>query len=260
MPHASIHAGERTRCWRRSRSMTALLDLAIEAHGGLSRWRDVESIDFRMTVGGALWRIKGQPDGLKDVAVHVVAHRPEVAIKPFLDEAATGYFRPDSVWVETPDNGIVSTLPDPRKSFQGHERTTPWNDLQSLYFISYAVWNYMAIPFLLVEPGFETEELSEHQENGVTWRRLRVRYPDHAPAHSRDQILYFSEDGLLRRLDYTVDIAQAPAAHYCFDHAQVGGLVIPTLRRAVSRSATAPDSDWSGRTGVLLQISDLVVR
>jgi hypothetical protein len=240
--------------------MTDLLDLAIEAHGGLSRWRNVESINFRMTVGGGLWHIKGHPAGLKDVAVHLCAHRPEVAIKPFGDQAATGHFRPDSVWMETPFDGPTHTLSDPRASFDGHELTTPWTELQKLYFISYAVWNYMAIPFLLVEPGFETEELSEHQGHGVTWRRLRVSYPDHVPAHSREQTFYFSEDGLLRRLDYTVDIAQAPAAHYCFDHVQVGGLVIPTLRRAVNRSATAPNSDWSGPTGVLLQISDLVVR
>jgi hypothetical protein len=240
--------------------MTDLLDLAIEAHGGLARWRDVESIGFRMTVGGALWRIKGHPAGLKDVSVHVAAHRPEVAIEPFLDQAATGHFRPDAVWVETPADGPTQALSEPRRSFDRHELTTPWTELQQLYFISYAVWNYMAMPFLFVEPGFESEELGEHHEHGVTWRRLRVLYPEHVPTHSREQTLYFSEDGLLRRLDYSVDIAQAPAAHYCFDHVEVGGLVIPTLRRAVRRSTTSPGSDWSGPTGVLLQISDLVVR
>jgi hypothetical protein len=49
-------------------------------------------------------------------------------------------------------------------------------------------------------------------------------------------------------------------AHFCFDHTEVGGLVMPRLRRAVSRSATQPDSDWFGPTGAHLQISDLVVR
>jgi hypothetical protein len=240
--------------------MKDLLDLAIEAHGGLSRWREVEGIDFHMTVGGPLWAMKGHAAGLKDVAVRVSAHRPEVAIKPFGDQAATGHFRPDAVWLETPADGIAYALSDPHASFDGHELTTPWTELQALYFISYAVWNYMALPFLLVEPGFETEELSGHSGFGNTWRRLRVRFPAHVPAHSREQILYFSEDGLLRRLDYSVDIAQqAPAAHYCFDHAEVGGLVIPTLRRAVSRSAISPGSDWWGPTGVLLLISDVGV-
>jgi hypothetical protein len=116
--------------------MTDLLDLAIEAHGGLSRWRDVESIDFRTTAGGGLWEAKRHSMGLKNVAVHLHAHQPAVAIAPFVDQATTGHFRPDSVWLETPGDGVTYGLSEPRKSFDGHDLTTPWTDLQTLYFIS----------------------------------------------------------------------------------------------------------------------------
>ena len=75
-----------------------------------------------------------------------------------------------------------------------------------------------------------------------------------------EEAVNFSKDGLLRRLDYTIDIAQAPGAHYCFDHVEVDGLVIPTLRRAVTRSADLSHSDLWGPTGVLLQISDIAVQ
>ncbi len=45
------------------------------------------------------------------------------------------------------------------------------------------------------------------------------------------------------------------ASHYCFDHTPFGGIVIPTLRRAVSR--TPNGAVLSGPTGVLLQMSDI---
>ena len=47
--------------------MIPLLKLAIEAHGGLERWREVHGIDLKLTVGGGLWQLKGLPQGLVDV-------------------------------------------------------------------------------------------------------------------------------------------------------------------------------------------------
>ena len=60
-------------------------------------------------------------------------------------------------------------------------------------------------------------------------------------------------------MDYSVDVvgdmAAGATAHYCFDHTPFGGIVIPTLRRAVSR--TLKGAVLSGPTGVLLQMSDI---
>jgi hypothetical protein len=60
-------------------------------------------------------------------------------------------------------------------------------------------------------------------------------------------------------MDYSVDVVgdmvAGAASHYCFDHTPFGGIVIPTLRRAVSR--TPKGAVLSGPTGVLLQMSDI---
>src|SRR3989449_3108885 len=56
-------------------------------------------------------------------------------------------------------------------------------------------------------------------------------------------------------LDYSVDvvgdIVVGATAHYCFDHTAFGGIVIPTLRRAVSR--TLKGAVLSGPTGRVLK-------
>ena len=134
--------------------------------------------------------------------------------------------------------------------------------MHRLYFASYAMWNYLTIPFLFAQPGFERKEIETHKENGETWRRLQVKFPPDIPTHDgtlsggdyQEQTFFFNDQGLLQRIDY---VAVRPASHYCFDHTTFGGIVFPTLRRVVSRSPSGPR--LSGPTSVLIQITDVAV-
>jgi len=45
--------------------MKDLLTRALDAHGGLSRWRQIEAFQLKVSIGGGLWRLKGLPDGLR---------------------------------------------------------------------------------------------------------------------------------------------------------------------------------------------------
>jgi hypothetical protein len=84
-----------------------LLELALDAHGGLTRWRQVKSIDLKLSIGGPLWHAKGLPQGL-NVALRVEPSRKLVIVSPFDGEDSTGYFTPDDlVWVE---NGAETYL------------------------------------------------------------------------------------------------------------------------------------------------------
>lgn len=47
--------------------MSTLLDRAVDAHGGMERWRKVIRLDVRLSVSGFLFEIKGHPEGLHDV-------------------------------------------------------------------------------------------------------------------------------------------------------------------------------------------------
>src|SRR5579863_4901316 len=44
--------------------MNDLLNLAMTAHGGLERWKQVRNMQAKVTLNRTLWRIKGRPDGL----------------------------------------------------------------------------------------------------------------------------------------------------------------------------------------------------
>ncbi len=157
--------------------MIPLLELALDAHGGLTRL----------------------PQGL-NVALHVEPSRKLVVVSPFDGEDSTGYFTPDRVWVDNAAGTVVQNLISPRGSFSGHDLMTPWSKLQELYFVGYAFLNYLSSPFNLAEPGFEVTEIESHEENGETWRRMVVRFPDDYPTHSAEQTFYFNQQGLLKRL------------------------------------------------------------
>jgi hypothetical protein len=152
--------------------MNDLLNVAMKAHGGLERWKQVRNMQAKVTLNGTLWRIKGRPDGLSGVVMRLNTNEPDLTITPFPKPGTAGHFTPSRVWIEDANGTVVSELKNPRDSFAGAVLTTKWNELQELYFASYAFWNYFTVPFLLAQPGVEVEEIETHNEDGETWRQL----------------------------------------------------------------------------------------
>ncbi len=109
--------------------MNALLKAAIEAHGGLERWNQLDSVSARLIQGGALWALKGQPGVLDDVVVTASLHEERVSHRPFGAAGRHSSFTPERVAIETGDATVVEALDQPRASFAGHTIETPWSTL-----------------------------------------------------------------------------------------------------------------------------------
>lgn len=210
-----------------------LLDEVLAAYGGVDRWRQIETIAIHQHVGGVLWSLKNVDGILDDSSVEIRVQQQQAWHRPLPEPGMRSAYTPDRVGIESDDGAHreMQTLRDPRASFAGHTLTTPWSPLQLAYFAGYAMWTYLSEPYSLTFPGVHTEELGEWHEDGQTWRRLGVRYPDTIATHSADQVLYVDSDGLLRRRDYQVDIAGGtPAAHYMDGHRELDGIVLPVTR------------------------------
>ena len=230
--------------------MTGLLDFALEAHGGLKNWKGVTGVDLRLTLGGYLFEIKQHSDGLRTALVKVDARRPRTLIVPFPQQGKRGIYQEGKVWVQTDAGAVAEELRAPRTAHEGHDQRTPWNDLQYLYFIGYAFWNYFTTPFLLASDGVICEEVEPWDENCQKWRVLRATFDSSIDTHCAVQKFYFDDRGMLQRHDYFTDVAKGNAAHYCMDYKTFDGFVFPTRRRVVSRlegefAATGgPSSVW----------------
>ena len=63
--------------------MTDLATFAMDAHGGLERWRQLKTISARLLQGGVLWKLKGQEGVLDDVHVTVDLRQEWASHRPF---------------------------------------------------------------------------------------------------------------------------------------------------------------------------------
>ena len=211
--------------------MSELLDLAVKAHGGLDRWNKLKTIKVAASITGAIWYVKKKPDYLKNVILTAETREERLTVD-FPGQNKRSVFQPHRIVNETMDGTLIEARDNPEKSFEGHQRETPWDDIHVAYFVGEALWTYVNTPFLYTRNGFATEEISPIQVEGETWRRLKVTFPDNVKSHTREQISCFGSDGLLRRHDYTVDLlGGATGLNYAMDYRDVDGIIIPTTRR-----------------------------
>jgi hypothetical protein len=219
--------------------MTDLLDLGLEAHGGLAAWNAFSDLELRLSVGGAIWEFKKNPGLLRDVTYRMKTHAEQLTITGFSAPDRRIRFVPNRLTLETLDGEVIEARDNPRAAFVGQSTETPWDKLQVAYFSSYALWTYFNSPFLYTLPGFASEEIAPWQENGETWRRLKVTFPDTVASHVKEQVTYFGPDGLMRRHDYTVDIlGGATGANYALNYRKFQGIQVPTARRIFAYDQT----------------------
>jgi hypothetical protein len=158
--------------------MSNLLDIVIEAHGGLERWSQLDAVSVHGVNGGALWALKGQAGVVDDVFIRARLHQERESHHPFGAADRRSAFTPERVAIETTKGDVVEALDQPRASFAGHTLETPWTTLQLAYFVGTAMWTYLTQPFTFALPGFETSELDPWQEAG----EVRAPPPTTSPA------------------------------------------------------------------------------
>jgi hypothetical protein len=210
------------------------LTAVLNAHGGVTRWSEIKSIQATFNLSGQLFSSVGYP-AHRQTTVTIDAHRPRAVFTGLGERPDERWsFLPNKVLTEKADGSELQSLDNPRSTFPASQ----WDDTHLLYFTGYAVWGYLTAPFLFTQPGFKTRELEDWHENGETWRVLEVVFPDDIPTHNRVQQFMFDEKFMLRRLDYAPEVLGSSAAYqYVFDPYEVGGLIFPRLRRVVPKSS-----------------------
>jgi len=235
--------------------MSKLLSELIEAHGGHSRWSKIEHVETSASVRGGLWARKGWPDALIDTHARIETRRQVTTYTPFVEEGQTSHFSTERVEVLS-SGRVLQERSNPREAFNGHSVSTPWDLLHLAYFSGYAMWNYLAAPFMFAYPGISTEEIDPWNDGSTSYRRLKVTFPDSFATHCPVQTFYVGQDGLLARMDYeAVVTGSMPTAHVMSDYKKFDGIMVPTRRRALARrSDGTADAE---RVGVAIDLSDV---
>jgi hypothetical protein len=218
-----------------------LVEQAIAAHGGSQAWSSAGEIAVGVSSGGLAFSSKLQGHAVRDVQARIsttgqhvtFSHYPRPGQRGVLD--ASGH-----VHIETDEGEVLRARENARGAFSGLRHKLWWDPLDILYFGTYAMWTYVSTPFVFAREDYMAREIDAWVEDGERWRRLAVTFPAHVHTHSREQVFYIDAAGLIRRHDYTAEpIGKwARAAHYCFDHQSLQGLIVPTRRRVYPRKRT----------------------
>jgi hypothetical protein len=216
--------------------MNELLARILDAHGGMDRWNRYEKVEATIVSGGGFFPLKGvaQDPSPRRMTVWLQEERSSVSSYGAPDQRTM--FTPDRIAIEKLDGTLVVERSAPRDLFAGHQMSTPWDALHRAYFNGYALWTYLTTPFLLAMDGVRVEETEAWREGTETWRVLRAYFPGSIETHSLIQDFFFGEDLMLRRHDYSVNIAGGfNAAQLTSDYVVTDGIRLPTKRRAYTR-------------------------
>jgi hypothetical protein len=214
-----------------------LLTLAVEGHGGLQRWRRVSRFRAAVSITGAIWTLVGRPGLLDDVVVEGDTGDQRLTLSPFPQHGCYTTWQPDRQTIRTAAGTVLAERRDPpAAAFCGRARR--WDAFQVAYVAGQGAWNDLCTPFLFARDDFVTEESWPWLEHGQLWRTLLVTYPDTVVTHCRQQTCYVDDTGLLRRLDYAVDVlGGGGAVQYPSRYREFDGIMVPTRRRVYARDA-----------------------
>jgi hypothetical protein len=214
----------------------ALLERAIERHGGWAAWRRAGGLSMTMrSLSGLLPERKGFGETFPAPAgLEVWPRRGLVVMHDFPAPGRRGVFSRGQVQLLDGDT-ILEARADGRASFAGAAKRRRWAPIDALYFFGYALAHYASLPFSLV--AARPLGLRRARSAGRALAGVAVELPAELHTHSRRQSFFFDDDGLLRRHDYVAEIVGwwARGAHQWEDFVDAGGLQFARRRHVVAR-------------------------
>jgi hypothetical protein len=212
----------------------SLMERALAAAGG-ARWSSLRRFRSHLMLDGTLVAPLEGPHSLKEIVAEGDMSSRSIRISGFSEAGAAWGFFPDFVTIQRDDGAFVGA----RRDVAPRAFCSPKDEAELVYICGLSVWSCMTAPRVMLAGDVQAEELGAWPERGETWWRLRVRAPEGALTYARDAVMYFGDDGLLRRTDFDVVCGETiRLAAYASAHQDFSGLTVPTLYRTVRRAAS----------------------
>ena len=215
----------------------ALLDRAVERHGGWAAWEALRCVTVTpRRLSGLLPAVKGANRSFRlPPRAEVFPHEYRAVFHDYPAAGQRGLFAAGAVQILDGGGAVLQSSPDHRRSFRGLRKWRRWSPADALYFFGYALTHYQGLPFTLAEG--RPLRLSRVRCDGRALTGVDVELPAELHTHCRRQTFYFDDEGLLRRHDYVADIAGwiARGAHLWRDFVMVQGMPTPRERHVVLR-------------------------
>lgn len=204
---------------------------AIDAYGGIERWKNAKYVEAKVSVRGLAFTLKRRPF-FEHASIKMEIGQPFSKLTPIgKNKNISGILDGQNVRLENEKGNIIAERASARKYFPFGRRLFYWDDLDMAYFANYAFWNYFTLPNLLLNESIEWTEKS----SGF----LLAKFPKSIPTHNEIQEFHFdTQTGLLIQHNYTAEIISklAKAANVMIEHAEQHNIIFPSLRRVTPRT------------------------
>lgn len=210
-----------------------ILERLYSAHGGREAWQSLSIVHARFSSGGVAYASRFWSGGLHSLPVSVYVPARRVVLNDYPWPGWWGEWNDSHVSIGRAGSPASKTRERARERFTGWVSHPAWDELDLLYFVGYALWNYLSFPHLLSLPGVELLPLEGGRSGEPTL--LRVDFPADVPTHSRRQHFHLDGEARLRRHDYVAEVfgPWAAGANFCLGNERVDGLRFCTRRRVV---------------------------
>ena len=217
----------------RSADAVELVGRAIEAHGGLDRWRRAARLDVELTVGGMAFVAKGRRKSAgKPLTASIEIETGEVMMRPFFEHGQwVGHYTTERLTITDKASGSTidecETASRPRSTLRS---LALWSDLDQLFFAGYALSHYYRLPFSLLDERIALGPVITTQGSD---RSFTATFPPEVYSHSPQETFHFDATDRLVRHDYTARFLApgARGAHLSTDYRAHDGLAFAGRRR-----------------------------
>lgn len=217
--------------------MSNLLQQVVEAHGGLRHWEQLSDLVTEVEVDGQLCPRFEVPTAIPRTKAFFSLRRQNIVM---LDELGSQKFliEPNLVSFSARRGDQAESMSAQTSELWRNASERKWDLLRTAYVQGFAIRHYVTAPFLYSTPGFSVEEVEPWQEDGETWRVLKIIFPPHIQTRARVQFAYFGDDGLLRRTRYNLQIEGGyEVASYVSEYDRVNGIWLPISRELLACDA-----------------------
>ena len=135
-----------------------LIKRICAAHGGLERWKLVESIELQLDIFGPILITKFKSPWLSNITANIFTDKPYVSIHNFPEEGHTGIFDGFQVYIYNSNDTIYCernySNPEQLKS----KPRLHWDHMDLIYFLGHALWGNSCSPTILTDQSFDVNQ------------------------------------------------------------------------------------------------------
>lgn len=234
--------------------MSELLSEAVKAHGGLSRWREISSLEGRVAVRNSQLAAESP---VVELGLIASTHLPLICLEDLGKGGSVCSFTDEEMRLYRKNGDLLQWRN--REDLQAGRERRQALDVEDVFRSSPALWIALNAPFVFTWPGFVTREISAAIGQCGPVRRLLVGFPPGLGSDMQVAIVSIDNGGLMRSMRYANEPPDIPVHTLCARRHAVHDGIVVGAQQLIHTKLPRPDGRVD-RIALSLDIQDLRFR